>query len=168
MADLHQPLQTFKGTFNRILQNSSDSRELLVTSTVGVRLCWPIGGFFAVTPMGLLWSYRVQQLPLWYPFGGVQTLFAFIQPVGVGEATVTIAGVPAYWYCANSAYVNRHIVILLCNFSGLMIYETEPINLCSLLSTTVRNVALTQARHLLGQVFTGHRLDSQWKWQKTL
>lgn len=100
--------------------------------------------------------------------GGDQTLFAFIQPVGVGEATVTIAGVPAYWYCANSAYVNRHIVILLCNFSGLMIYETEPINLCSLLSTTVRNVALTQARHLQGQVFTGHRLDSQWKWRKTL
>ena len=41
-------------------------------------------------------------------------------------------------------------------------YEKRQISLCSLFSTTVRNVTPTQARHVQGQVFTGHRLDSHY------
>ena len=41
-------------------------------------------------------------------------------------------------------------------------YEKRQIGLCSLFSTTVRNVTPTQARHMQGQVFTGHRLDSHY------
>ena len=41
-------------------------------------------------------------------------------------------------------------------------YEKRQIGLCSLFSTTVRNVTPTQTRHMQGQVFTGHRLDSHY------
>ena len=41
-------------------------------------------------------------------------------------------------------------------------YDKRKIGLCSLFSTTVRNVTPTQARHMQGQVFTGHRLDSHY------
>ena len=55
------------------------------------------------------------------PFQGVQTLLAFIQPVGVGAATVTIAGVIAYWYCANGAYRMTR------NFRGTKFSRTVPV-----------------------------------------
>ena len=38
-------------------------------------------------------------------------------------------------------------------------YEKRQISLCGLFSTTVREVTPTQSRHVLGQVFMGHRLD---------
>ena len=38
-------------------------------------------------------------------------------------------------------------------------YEKRQVSLCGLFSTTVREVTPTQSRHVLGQVFTGHRLD---------
>ena len=41
-------------------------------------------------------------------------------------------------------------------------YEKRQIGLCSLFSTTVRNVTPTQARHVQGQVFAGHKLDSHY------
>ena len=41
-------------------------------------------------------------------------------------------------------------------------YEKRQIGLCSLFSTTVRNVTPTQARHMQGQVFSGHKLDSHY------
>ena len=41
-------------------------------------------------------------------------------------------------------------------------YEKRQISLCSLFSTTVRNVTPTQARHMQGQVFLGHKLDSHY------
>ena len=41
-------------------------------------------------------------------------------------------------------------------------YEKRQIGLCSLFSTTVRNVTPTQARHMQGQVFIGHKLDSHY------
>ena len=41
-------------------------------------------------------------------------------------------------------------------------YDKRQISLCSLFSTTVRNVTPTQAQHVQGQVFTGHRLDSHY------
>ena len=41
-------------------------------------------------------------------------------------------------------------------------YERRQISLCSLFSTTVRNVTPTQSRHVLGQVSTGHKLDNHY------
>ena len=41
-------------------------------------------------------------------------------------------------------------------------YEKRQISLCSLFSTTVRNVTPTQTRHMQGQVLTGHKLDSHY------
>ena len=41
-------------------------------------------------------------------------------------------------------------------------YEKRQIGLCSLFSTTIRNVTPTQAKHMQGQVYTGHRLDSHY------
>ena len=41
-------------------------------------------------------------------------------------------------------------------------HEKRQVGLCGLFFTTVRNVTPTQARHMQGQVFTGHRLDSDY------
>ena len=41
-------------------------------------------------------------------------------------------------------------------------YERGQISLCSLFSTTVRNVTPTQLLHILGQVSTGHKLDNHY------
>ena len=41
-------------------------------------------------------------------------------------------------------------------------YERRQISLCSLFSTTVRNVTPTQLCHILGQVSIGHRLDNHY------
>ena len=41
-------------------------------------------------------------------------------------------------------------------------YEKRIVSLCGLFSTTVREVTPTQSRHVLGQVFMGHKLDRQY------
>ena len=46
--------------------------------------------------------------------------------------------------------------------SVLWDYEKRQISLCSFFTNTLRNVTLTQGRHVQDQVLTGHRLDSHY------
>ena len=41
-------------------------------------------------------------------------------------------------------------------------YEKRQVSLCGLFSTTIREVTPAQSRHVLGQVFMGHKLDKQY------